>query len=333
MRLKPKKTVFNERALLYRRYIGLEQSSLLDKIYRYRVNTFSNRPNPYQYFQFNRNEKRFIEIDPSIAIKSDTIDADPRTVFKYQDKLYQYWYRINKDIRYWNIYTKDTLIINIDMNSINYTSTIGFYTSKPLDSAPTIRIRAKGEGRFLLRQLKICADNEYSIYSSWYGLKNADVDKVIVANDDFVELELDTISGSQLASDEIQLYRGSVNNVQVDFNGTIEVELPNGLSFINDLQLEFGDIGKYQTNNYYFVGSFDYMVTGNIEQSNTQYLKGNIMPLTSLNIKHYNDSIDIRQDDLVVVNHHLYSVESPSKSHLHFPKDYYVYYATLNSIL
>ena len=109
--------------------------------------------------------------------------------------------------------------------------------------------------------------------------------------------------------------------------------MPEGVYLINNLQLEFGDIGKYQTNNYYFVGSFDYMVTGNIEQSNTQYLKGNIMPLTSLNIKHYNDSIDIRQDDLVVVNHHLYSVESPSKTHLHFPKDYYVYYATLNSIL
>ena len=328
MRLKPKKTVFNERALLYRRYIGLEQSSLLDKIYRYQVGT-----NAYQYFQFNREEKRFIEIDPSIAIKSNTIYADQTTVFKYQDKLYQYWYRINKDFRYWNIYSKDTLVVNVDINSINNIATIGFYTNKPLDSAPTIQIRAKGTGRFLLRQLNICGDSDYSVSSSWYGLKNADVDKVIVANEPFVEIELDTIAGRELASDTMQLYRASVNGNPVDFNGTIEIEMPNGVYLINDLQLEFGDIGKYQTNNYYYVGSFDYMVTGNIEQSNTQYLKGNIMPLTSLNIKHYNDSIDIRQDDLVVVNHHLYSVESPSKTHLHFPKDYYVYYATLNSIL
>lgn len=327
MRLKPKKTVFNERALLYRRYIGLEQSSVLDKIYRYEIST-----NNYKYFQFNREEKRFIEIDPSIAIKATTIDANPQTIFKYQDKLYQYWYIPNTSTfaGYWNIYTKNTLVINIDLASI---STIGFYTNKPLDSAPTIKIRAKGTGRFLLRQLNICENSNYSNTSIWYGLSNADIDKVIVANESDTELTLETAVALNASSDTMQLYRASVNGSPVDFKGTIEIEFQNGVYLINNLQLEFGDIGKYQTNNYYYVGSFDYMVTGNIEQSNTQYLKGNIMPLTAMNIKHYNDSIDIRQDDLVVVNHHLYSVESPSKTHLHFPKDYYVYYATLNSIL
>ena len=328
MRLKPKKTVFNERALLYRRYIGLEQSSLLDKIYRYQVGT-----NLYQYFQFNREEKRFIEIDPSIAINATTINADQNTIFKYQDKLYQYWYRLDSDFRYWNIYTKNNLVVSIDLNSSNAISTIGFYTSKPLDSAPTIKIRAKGEGRFKLHHLRICGDSNYSNTSSWYGLKNADEDKVIIANDPYVELELDTVVALNADSDTMQIWRASVSGTQVDFKGTIELEMPEGVYLINNLQLEFGDIGKYQTNNYYFVGSFDYIVTGNIEQSNTQYLKGNIMPLTSLNIKHYNDEINIMQDDLVVVSHHLYSVESPSKTHLHFPKDYYVYYATLNSIL
>ena len=327
MRLKPKKTVFNERALLYRRYIGLEQSSLLDKIYRYEISA-----NTYQYFQFNREEKRFIEIDPSIAVKATTINADPQTVFKYQDKLYQYWYKTGTSTfaGYWNIYTKNTLIINIDLASI---STIGFYTNKPLDSAPTIKIRAKGEGRFVLHHLRICADSNYSNTSVWYGLSSADTGKVIIANDPDVEMTLETAVALNASSDTIQLYRAYVSGNPVDFKGTIEIEFQNGVYLTNDLQLEFGDIGKYQVNNYYYVGSFDYMVTGNIEQSNTQYLKGNIMPLTSLNIKHYNDSIDIRQDDLVVVNHHLYSVESPSKTHLHFPKDYYVYYATLNSIL
>jgi len=328
MRLKPKKTVFNERALLYRRYIGLEQSSLLDKTYRYQVGT-----NTYQYFQFNREEKRFIEIDPSIAVKANTIDANQNTIFKYQDKLYQYWYKINTDFRYWNIYTKNNLVVNIDINASNSISTIGFYTNKPLDSAPTIKIRAKGEGRFLLHHLRICGDSNYSNTSTWYGLSSADTGKVIIANEPDTELTLETTVALNASSDTMQLYRASISGTQVDFKGTIEIEFPEGVYLINNLQLEFGDIGKYQVNNYYYVGSFDYIVTGNIEQSNTQYLKGNIMPLTSLNIKHYNDSIDIRQDDLVVVNHHLYSVESPSKTHLHFPKDYYVYYATLNSIL
>ena len=325
MRLKPKKTVFNDRALLYRRYIGLEQSSLLDKIYRYQVGT-----NLYQYFQFNREEKRFIEINPSIAVGADTINANSQTVFKYQDKLYQYWYNTSSTFRYWNVYTKNTLIANIDLSA---TSTIGFYTNKPLALAPTIKIRAKGEGRFALHSLLICADSNYANTSTWYGLSSADVDKVIVANDPDVELTLETAVALNSTSDIMQLYRTSVGGSPVDFKGTIEIEFPSKVYLINNLQLEFGDIGKYQTNNYYYVGSFDYIVTGNIEQSNTQYLKGNIMPLTALNIKHYNDDIDIKQDDLVVIDHRLYSVESPSKTHLHFPKDYYVYYATLNSIL
>ena len=325
MRLKPKKTVFNDRALLYRRYIGLEQSSLLDKIYRYEIDT-----NTYQYFQFNREEKRFIEIDPSIAVGAETISATPQTIFKYQDKLYQYWYSATNTLKYWNIYTKNTLVVNMDLQSI---STIGFYTSKPIESAPTIKIRAKGTGRFSLHHLRICGDSNYSNTSTWYGLSSADTGKVIIANDPDVELTLETVVALNASSDTMQLYRTSVGGSLVDFKGTIEIEFPSDITLINNIQLEFGDIGKYQTNNYYYVGSFDYIVTGNIEQSNTQYLKGNIMPLTALNIKHYNDDIDIRQDDLVVVDHHLYSVESPSKTHLHFPKDYYVYYATLNSIL
>lgn len=328
MRLKPKKTVFNDRALLYRRYIGLEQSSLLDKIYRYQVGT-----NLYQYFQFNREEKRFIEIDPLIAIRSSVIEANAQTVFKYQDKFYQYWYNSTGVVSYWNIYTKSNLVVSIDLNSSNSISTIGFYTTKPLDSAPTIKIRAKGVGSFKLHHLRICGDKNYANTSTWYGLSSADTDQVIVANDPYVELELETVVSLNADSDTMQVMRAYVSGTPVDFKGTIELEMPSGVYLTNNLQLEFGDIGKYQVNNYYYVGSFDYIVTGNIEQSNTQYIKGNIMPLTALNIKHYNDDIDIRQDDLVVVDHHLYSVESPSKTHLHFPKDYYVYYATLNSIL
>lgn len=328
MRLKPKKTVFNERALLYRRYIGLEQSSILDKIYRYEVGT-----NLYQYFQFNREEKRFIEIDPSIAVKGTVINADTFTIYKYQDKLYQYWYRQDSTYRYWNIYTKNTLLLNAELSQLNNQETIGFYTSKTVDSAPTIKVRALGEGSVRLNYVRVCADSNYSNTSNWYDMRPQDVIRNIVANEPFVELTLDNTYVPRVRSDMVQIGRAFVNGNYVDFNGTIEIEFPESISLINNLQLEFGDIAKYQMNNYYYVGSFDYMVTGNIEQSNTQYLKGNIMPLTAMNIKYYNDDINLRQDDLVVVNHHLYSVESPSKTHLHLPKDYYVYYATLNSIL
>lgn len=102
---------------------------------------------------------------------------------------------------------------------------------------------------------------------------------------------------------------------------------------VQPLSLKFNNVAKYQVNKYYFVGSFDFTSTGGVESTTTQYLKGNIMPLVSFDIKHYNDYVNLQPDDLVVIKGHLYSVENPSWDHKHMPKDFYVYYATLNSIL
>lgn len=99
------------------------------------------------------------------------------------------------------------------------------------------------------------------------------------------------------------------------------------------LSATFNNIAKYQTNRYYFVGSFDYMIKGTIEGTTTQYLKGNIIPLTSMNIKYFDDSLNISVDDLVVIDKHLYSVENPEKMQKRLPKPFNIYFATLNSIL
>lgn len=99
------------------------------------------------------------------------------------------------------------------------------------------------------------------------------------------------------------------------------------------LSATFNNVAKYQMNKYYYVGSFDFIIKGSIEGSTTQYIKGNIIPLTSLTIKHYNDECNLAQDDLVVIDGHLYSIENPSVDHKHQPKDYKVYFATLNGIL
>lgn len=95
----------------------------------------------------------------------------------------------------------------------------------------------------------------------------------------------------------------------------------------------FSNIGRYQTNTYYFVGSIDYIITGEVAGTKTQPIKGNIMPLTSMNIKYYDDYLNLDEEDLVVVDGHLYSVESPDYSIKHSPRPYKIYYATLNSIL
>lgn len=99
------------------------------------------------------------------------------------------------------------------------------------------------------------------------------------------------------------------------------------------LSATFNNIAKYQMNKYYFAGSFDYVIKGSIEGTTTQYIKGNIMPLTALNIKHYNDSIQLAEDDLVVIDKHLYSVENPSTTQKRLPRAFRIYFATLNSIL
>lgn len=104
-------------------------------------------------------------------------------------------------------------------------------------------------------------------------------------------------------------------------------------SNITLLSATFNNIAKYQTNKYYYVGSFDYMLKGSIEGTTSQYIKGNIIPVKSLNIKHFNDDIKLSPDDLVVLEGRLYSVENPEVDHKHQPKDFSIYFATLNSIL
>lgn len=99
------------------------------------------------------------------------------------------------------------------------------------------------------------------------------------------------------------------------------------------LSASFNNVAKYQVNKYYFVGSFDYVIKGSIEGTTAQYIKGNIIPLTALNIKHYNDDIRLSPDDLVVVDGHLYSVENPETVIKQQPKPFNIYFATLNSIL
>lgn len=106
--------------------------------------------------------------------------------------------------------------------------------------------------------------------------------------------------------------------------------LPSGVTL---LSAKFDNVAKYQLNKYYYVGSFDYMLKGSISGTTTQFIKGNIIPLTSLNIKYYNDDLEVSVDDLVVINNRLYSVENPEEDHKHQPKDYTVYFATLNSVL
>ena len=112
---------------------------------------------------------------------------------------------------------------------------------------------------------------------------------------------------------------------------TLSTTLPRDYSSL--LDAGYNDIGKYHTNQYYSVGSIDYHITGDVSTGETQPLKGNITPIVAMNIKYYDDSINLRTEDLIVIDNTLYSVESVDFSIKHQPRPYKVYYATLNSIL
>lgn len=99
------------------------------------------------------------------------------------------------------------------------------------------------------------------------------------------------------------------------------------------LDAGFTNIGKYQMNRYVYVGAIDYIITGEVAGTMTQPIKGQLMHLTSMNIKYYDDFLQLEEEDMVVVDGRLYSVESPDYSIKHSPRPYKIYYATLNSVL
>lgn len=104
-------------------------------------------------------------------------------------------------------------------------------------------------------------------------------------------------------------------------------------SGITLLSATFNNVAKYQTNKYYYVGSFDFMIKGTIESTETQPIKGLITPMRAMNIRTFADEPKIDDEDLVVVDKHLYSVESPEISQKRTPKPFNVYFCTLNNIL
>lgn len=95
----------------------------------------------------------------------------------------------------------------------------------------------------------------------------------------------------------------------------------------------YSNVGKYQMNKYVFVGSLDYVIKGEVAGTKTQAIKGLVMPLTTMNIQYFDDALQLDEEDLVVIDGTLFSVESPDYTIKHLPRPYKIYYATLNSIM
>ena len=148
----------------------------------------------------------------------------------------------------------------------------------------------------------------------------------------FIEADNAVISASTKVTNVFNYNVLQYQKLYFKYNGASweSIEDISGLTLLSAL---YNNVGKYQTNKYYFSGSFDYMIKGSIEGTTSQYIKGNILPLTSLNIKYFDDDISLSVDDLVVIDGKLYSVEDPETTIKQQPKPFKIYFATLNSIL
>ena len=183
------------------------------------------------------------------------------------------------------------------------------------------------------------------LYKRFIGLEKSQSLKIIYQTADYIYWTFDnlTLTFSELASDLVPT-DATITNVPnsntilqyqtkyfryVDSEWKEVAELGSNITL---LSATFNNIGKYQTNRYYYVGSFDFMIKGDIEGSTTQYIKGNILPISSLNIRYFDD-IDVSTDDLVVVDGRLFSVEDQATSIKYMPKKFTINFATLNNIL
>lgn len=148
----------------------------------------------------------------------------------------------------------------------------------------------------------------------------------------FIEVDNAVISASTKVTNVFNYNVLQYQKLYFKYNGASweSIDDISGLTLLSAL---YNNVGKYQTNKYYFSGSFDYMIKGSIEGTTSQYIKGNILPLTSLNIKYFDDDISLSVDDLVVIEGKLYSVEDPETTIKQQPKPFKIYFATLNSIL
>ena len=64
-----------------------------------------------------------------------------------------------------------------------------------------------------------------------------------------------------------------------------------------------------------------------------QYIKGNINPITSMTISYYDDYINIKPDDLIVIENHLYVVSNIIQDPKWRVKKYNIYSCTLTSVI
>lgn len=329
MKLKPKSTTKNPKALIYRRFIGLEKSENLQTIY----NTVDGK-----FWTFDVIEKKFTEIGiDKVPQGSKVVNvALFSTVLSYQSFYFKYdgtkWLQTSTDG------TSFGNSFRISVNTLPY----GEAEYTDTEYTPMLKNKLRPDGHNvdgyefnihtsgnITYTLTIYARNiytgeEYKLYDDTDTIGNTDVYWLR----SWLYVRVDSVI--------TKIYFKAKNNSSIARDISIYCDIEDSAFLKSDIELlsgTFNNIAKYQTNKYYYIGNFDFTIKGSIEGTTAQYVKGNIIPLTSLNIKYFDDEINLRTDDLVVVDGHLYSVENPETTIKQQPKPFKIHFATLNSIL
>lgn len=327
MKLKPKNTATKQRALVYRRYNQIQASTKLDVAYRTLANSDLNIP--VRYWVFDSAILDFVEIPSTSILPTTQIITvnilSSKNPYQYGSYFYTYndkWYRFQA--------TTDTSFSfsNEPITSITFGTRYAccsIYEGFNANESGTITI--KNTSNVVITYIE----------ALMYNSTGSSATRTILGGGTPLAVGEEREFAFQLAADYVVSFIniGTTENTKalscdITFNGVTTFKFTD---FLSTQFPKISSIAKYQKNAYYYAGSFQFMIRGSIEGTTTQYLKGNIAPLTSMNIKYFDDTIALNVDDLLVIDGRLYSIENQDTDIKYQPRKYLVHFATINSIL
>lgn len=337
MRMKPKSTVHNPRALLYKRFTDVETSAAFRAIYH----TSENADN---YWLFDAENLQFVKTDLDPSKFQKTIEVSTEDLYLFGDFAFRFTVsRIEDSIPPTFIYGWQKIpVANIPEDGAELSFDIYVGTMQAGSSPFSGFISLEGLITKPVEEVKVLQNTGYDFLDFFVSIMVGDKDYHYGGYGFDPSSQYVVPSGTETSfvnNGETVNYSGELCLIQIGgiIEPSEEVEISATIKFkvkgLDLLSVQFNNIAKYQTNKYYYAGSFDYMIRGSVGSQDTQYIKGNIMHLRSFEIKHFDDNINIDHDDLVVIEGRLYSVSDLTYDIKRSPKPYTVYFATLNNIL
>jgi len=98
------------------------------------------------------------------------------------------------------------------------------------------------------------------------------------------------------------------------------------------LENTYQNLSNYETNKYYYMGSYGYIRNDDINNEHAQFIKGNIVNQETRTIRWDIDNIPIEEDDLVVLEGKIYQVGTVTTVFKNRLTYYKSYVATLISL-